>query len=213
MTFILGLTGSIGMGKSTTAAMFRAEGVPVYDADATVHELYSGEAVRPVAAAFPGVVRDGRIDRSLLSTRVLGQPTGLKRLEKIVHPLVRARENAFLEQARTARASVAVLDVPLLFETGAQTRCNAVLVVTAPEELQRQRVLARPDMTTQKLDAILARQMPDAQKRQNAHFIVDTSHGVDIARADVRAILRAVAACQLPARTLRADGISGTTRS
>lgn len=213
MTFILGLTGSIGMGKSTTAAMFRAEGVPVHDADAAVHELYSGEAVTPVAAAFPGVVRDGRIDRSLLSTRVLGQPTGLERLEKIVHPLVRARENAFLEQARTARASVAVLDVPLLFETGAQTRCNAVLVVTAPEELQRQRVLARPDMTTQKLDAILARQMPDAQKRQNAHFIVDTSHGVDVARGDVRAILRALAACQLPARTLRADSISGTARS
>jgi len=181
------------MGKSATADMFVAEGVPVYCADAAVHALYEGEAAPLVEQAFPGVTVDGRVDRAQLGARVLGNPEALARLESIVHPLVRASEQAFLAKARAAGAPVAVLDVPLLLETGGQSRVDAVVVVTAPADVQRARVLARPGMTEAKLDAILAKQMPDAEKRRRAHFLVDSSRGFDSARAQVRAILRAIA--------------------
>ena len=193
MTFILGLTGSIGMGKSTTSSLFRERGVPVHDADASVHALYRGRAVEPIGEAFPGVVRDGVVDRQRLSAAVLGQPEALRRLEGIVHPLVREAEAAFLCRCRETGAGLAVLDVPLLLESKAEGRCDAVLVVSAPAEIQRQRVLARPDMTEEKFAAILARQMPDAQKRQRAHFIVDTARGVLAARRQVGSILSVLA--------------------
>jgi dephospho-CoA kinase len=193
MTFILGLTGSIGMGKSTTAGLFRALGCPVHDSDAVVHALYRGEAVEAVEAAFPGVAVNGEIDRTRLSAAVLGDPAALKRLEAVVHPFVRRHEAAFRSRAAAGRRPVAVLDVPLLFETGGERRCDAVLVVTAPEAVQRARVLARPGMTPERLDAILARQTPDVEKRRRAHFLVDTSQGLDCARAQVGAILRALA--------------------
>jgi dephospho-CoA kinase len=193
MTFILGLTGSIGMGKSTTSGLFRERGIPVHDADASVHDLYRGRAVGPIGEAFPGVVTDGAVDRPSLSAAVLGKPEALRRLEAIIHPLVREEEEAFLRRCRDAGAGLAVLDVPLLMETGAEGRCDAVLVVSAPAETQRQRVLARPGMTEEKLDAILARQMPDAQKRRRAHFIVDTSRGVLAARRQVGSILSVLA--------------------
>lgn len=197
---VLGLTGSIAMGKSTTAAMFRAAGVPVHDADAAVHALYGGAAVAPVEAAFPGVAVDGRIDRERLAARVVGDAEALRRLEAIVHPLVREAERDFLVKAAAAGARVAVLDVPLLLETGGDSRVDAVVVVTAPAEVQRARGLARPGMTEARLAAILARQMPDAEKRRRAHFIVDTGHGLEAARASVTAILRSLA--QLPGKSL-----------
>lgn len=190
----LGLTGSIGMGKSTTADFFRAAGVPVHDADATVHALYRGAAVAPVEAAFPGVTRDGAIDRTALAARVLGDEAAVKRLEAIVHPLVRAAEVAFLERARAEGRRVVVLDIPLLFETRAEGRVDAIVVVTAPAEVQRARVLARPGMSEAKFEQIRARQIADAEKRRRAHFLVDTSRGLEAARASVAAILRAVAA-------------------
>ena len=190
MTYVLGLTGSIGMGKSTTAQMFRDLGCPVHDADAEVHALYAGEAVAPVAALFPDVVVDGRIDRARLAGHVLGHPENLARLEAVIHPLVRARENAFLARARAEQRPLAVLDVPLLFETGGAARCDGILVVTAPPDVQRSRVLARPGMTEQRLADILARQMPDAEKRARATFVVDTGQGMDIARQQVEAIVR-----------------------
>lgn len=190
----LGLTGSIGMGKSTTADFFRAAGVPVHDADATVHALYRGAAVAPVEAAFPGVTRDGAIDRTALAARVLGDEAAVKRLEAIVHPLVRAAEVAFLERARAEGRRVVVLDIPLLFETRAEGRVDAIVVVTAPAEVQRARVLARPGMSEAKFEQIRARQVADAEKRRRAHFLVDTSRGLEPARASVAAILRAVAA-------------------
>jgi dephospho-CoA kinase len=193
MTFILGLTGSIGMGKSTTSGLFRESGIPVHDADATVHALYRGRAVGPIGEAFPGVVVNGAVDRPSLSAAVLGKPDALRRLENIIHPLVRAEEEAFLRRCRDSGAVLAVLDVPLLLETGAQGRCDAVLVVSAPAEIQRERVLARPGMSEEKFDAILARQMPDAQKRSRAHFIVDTSRGVLAARRQVGSILSVLA--------------------
>jgi len=193
MTFILGLTGSIGMGKSTTSGLFRERGVPVHDADASVHALYRGRAVAPIGEAFPDVVRDGVVDRQRLSAAVLGQPEALRRLEAIVHPLVREAESAFLRRCRETGAGLAVLDVPLLLESKAEGRCDAVLVVSAPAEIQRQRVLARPEMTEEKLAAILARQMPDAQKRRRAHFIVDTARGVLAARRQVGSILSVLA--------------------
>jgi dephospho-CoA kinase len=193
MTFILGLTGSIGMGKSTTAAMFRAEGAPVYDADAAVHALYAGEAAPLIEAAFPGATRDGKVDRTALAAILGHDAAAFRRLEAIVHPLVRAQELAFVAAAARARAPVAVLDIPLLFETGGDARCDAILVVTAPEDVQRMRALARPGMTPARLEAILARQMPDAEKRRRAHFVVDTSLGLASARAAVRSILRAIA--------------------
>ncbi|MBB6254877.1 dephospho-CoA kinase [Nitrospirillum iridis] len=176
---VLGLTGSIGMGKSTAAAMLRRLGCPVHDSDATVHRLYAkgGEAVAPIARAFPGVVRDGAVDRQLLSAAVMGNSPALRRLEAIVHPLVgRARER-FLRRAAASGARVAVLDVPLLFETGGQAHCDRVAVVSAPLSLQRSRVLARPGMTPAKLAVILRRQMPDAEKRRRADFVVPTGLG------------------------------------
>jgi dephospho-CoA kinase len=193
MTFVLGLTGSIGMGKSATAAMFRARGVPVHDADAAVHSLYRGEAAPLIEAAFPGTVIDGVVERGKLGPRVIGQPSELKRLEEIVHPLVRQAERDFLEAAVRAGHPIAVLDVPLLLETGGEARCDAVLVVTAPTEVQRARVMARPGMTEATLAAVLAKQMPDAEKRRRAHFVVDTGHGYPHAEAQICAILRALA--------------------
>jgi dephospho-CoA kinase len=205
--FVLGLTGSLAMGKTTTARFFAEAGVPVHDADATVHYLYEGEAVAAIEAAFPGTTADGRVDRPTLAARVLDDPPGLARLEGIVHPLVQAAEARFLKAAEAAGAKVAVLDIPLLFETGADRRVDAVVVVTAPAAVQRERVLARTDMTQDKLDAILARQMPDAEKRRRADFIVDSSQGLDAARAQVRAILDAVA--KMPIR--RSDSPAGPT--
>lgn len=193
MTFILGLTGSIGMGKSTTSAMFRARGIPVHDADAAVHALYRGRAVAPIAAAFPGVVVAGAVDRAMLSAAVVGQPDRLRALEALIHPLVREEEIAFVERCRAAGEDIAVLDIPLLLETGGESRCDAVVVITAPAEVQRARVLARPEMTAAKLDAILARQMPDAEKRRRAHFLVDTSRGLLAAERQVGSILQALA--------------------
>jgi dephospho-CoA kinase len=190
---VLGLTGSIGMGKSTTAAMFRDAGVPVHDSDEAVHRLYAGPAVPLVEAAFPGVVVDGVIDRTLLSSRVLGDRDAIRRLERIVHPLVRADADAFLERNRAARAPLVVLDIPLLFETGGRDRVDKVVVVTAPAEVQRQRVLARPGMNEQKFEAILARQVPDADKRAQADYVIDTSEGLDAARRAVEAIVAELA--------------------
>ncbi|MGX1098062.1 dephospho-CoA kinase [Amorphus sp. MBR-141] len=190
---VLGLTGSIGMGKSTTARMFADEGVPVYDADRAVHMLYRGRAVEPVEAAFPGVAVDGVIDRGRLGERVLQDAAAMKALEAIVHPMVREEENAFLERARSSLARCAVLDVPLLFETGRQGRTDAVVVVTADPEIQRTRVLAREGMTQARFEGILAKQMPDSEKRRRAHFLIDTGHGLEPAARAVRAILTAVA--------------------
>jgi dephospho-CoA kinase len=186
---ILGLTGSIGMGKSTTAKLFAEAGVPVYDADATVHMLYEGEAAPAIEAAFPGTTVDGKVDRNRLSARVVHDPAAMKRLEEIVHPMLGASRQKFLHDAEQSGAPVAVVDVPLLFETGGEKRVDAVVVVTTTPEIQRQRILARPNMTDEKLDAILARQMPDAEKRKRAHFVVDTSHGLDPVRARIRDIL------------------------
>jgi dephospho-CoA kinase len=188
---IVGLTGSIGMGKSTTSTMFQAEGVPVYDADAAVHALYSkgGAAVAPVEAAFPGVVVDGAIDRAKLSAQVVGKPEALKRLEAVVHPLVGESRKVFFEAAAEANAPLVILDIPLLFETGGERNVAAVIVVSAPEEVQRERVMARTDMTAEKLDAILARQLPDAEKRARADIVIDTSKGLDSARQQVRAAI------------------------
>jgi dephospho-CoA kinase len=191
---VLGLTGSIGMGKSTTARFFAEEGVPVLDADAVVHALYDGEAVAAIEAAFPGTSKDGRIDREELSRRVVGDPAALKRLESIVHPLVRAAQARFLADAERSGAPVAVLDVPLLFETGGDQRVDAVVVVSAPADVQRARTLDRAGMSAEKFDALMQKQMPDAEKRRRADFIVDTSLSFDSARAQVRAILAAVRA-------------------
>lgn len=194
MTFVLGLTGSIGMGKSTTAALFIKHGVPLHDADATVHRLHRGRAAGPIAEAFPGTVVDGVVDRAKLGAAVLGKPDALKRLEAIVHPLVREEEEAFMARCRAEGVGLAIIDVPLLLETGGEGRCDAVLVVTAPAEVQRERVLARPGMTAEKLEAILSRQMPDAEKRRHAHFLVDTSRGLVAADRQVGSILKALAA-------------------
>lgn len=189
----LGLTGSIGMGKSTTAKMFAAEGVPVYDADRAVHALYRGRAVPVVEAAFPGVVVDGVVDRTRLGALVLNDTAAMKRLEALIHPMVREEEMAFLERARTGHARCAVLDIPLLFETGRERTVDAVVVVTADAEVQRERVLARDGMATERFESILAKQMPDSQKRMRAHFLVDTGHGMDAARRTVRSIIEATA--------------------
>jgi dephospho-CoA kinase len=193
MMFVLGLTGSVGMGKSTAAGFFAEEGVPVHDADAAVHRLYAGEAAALIEAAFPGTTVDGAVDRTRLAQRVLGDPAALKRLEAIVHPLVQASERRFLAEAEARGEKVVLLDIPLLFETGGDERVDAVVVVSAPPEVQRARVLERPGMTAEKLDAILAQQMPDAEKRRRADFVVDTFRSFDAARAQVRAVLAAVA--------------------
>ena len=189
MTFVLGLTGSIGMGKSATAAIFRRRGVPVHDADAAVHELYRGPAAPLIEAAFPGTTAGGVVDRAKLGAEVIGRPERLKTLEAIVHPLVREAEQQFLDRAAASGAALAVLDIPLLLETGGERRCDAVLVVTAPAAAQRARVLARPGMTEDKLASILGQQMPDAEKRGQAHFLVDTGRGFASAEAQVRSIL------------------------
>jgi dephospho-CoA kinase len=186
---LLGLTGSIGMGKSTTAKLFMEAGVPVYDADATVHRLYEGEAVPAIEAAFPGTTADGKVDRNKLSARVVHDPAAIKQLEQIVHPMLGASRQKFLDDAERSGAPVAVVDVPLLFETGGDERVDAVVVVTTTPEIQRQRILTRDNMTSEKLDAILARQLPDAEKRLRADFVVDTSDGLDPVRARIRDIL------------------------
>ncbi|NKX64072.1 dephospho-CoA kinase [Labrenzia sp. 5N] len=190
----IGLTGSIGMGKSTTAKMFAAEGVPVHDADATVHALYSGRAAPLIEAAFPGTVSDGKVDRLLLSPHVLGKPEAMKKLEAIVHPLVREEEQLFLKRARADHRRIVMLDIPLLFETGGEARVDVVVVVTADAQVQRDRVLARPGMSEDRFEAILAKQMHDAEKRRRAHFLVDTGRGMEAAKRQVRAILKALAA-------------------
>ncbi|MFZ0624553.1 MAG: dephospho-CoA kinase [Pseudolabrys sp.] len=191
--FVLGLTGSLGMGKSATATMFAEEGVPVHDADAAVHRLYEAEAAPLIEAAFPGTTGGGKVDREKLAQRVLGDPAAIKKLEAIVHPLVRNSEEKFLVEAARKGAAVAVLDIPLLFETGGDDRCDAVIVVSAPSDVQRARVFERSGMTEQKFAAILAQQMSDAEKRKRADFVVDTSKGFDAARAQVRDILARIA--------------------
>jgi dephospho-CoA kinase len=195
---ILGLTGSIGMGKSTTAQLFAEAGVPVYDADATVHSLYESEAVPAIEAAFPGTTANGKVDRNKLSARVVHDPAAMKQLEGIVHPMLGASRQKFLRDAEQSGAPVAVVDVPLLYETGGEKRVDAVVVVTTTPEIQHQRILARDNMTSQKLDAILARQLPDAEKRKRADFVVDTSHGLDAVRARIRDIL--AEAAKMPQR-------------
>jgi dephospho-CoA kinase len=195
---ILGLTGSIGMGKSTTAQLFAEAGVPVYDADAAVHRLYEGEAAPAIEAAFPGTTADGKVDRTKLSAQVVHDPAAIRRLEQIVHPMLGASRQKFFHDAEQSGAPVAVVDVPLLFETGGEKRVDAVVVVTTTPEIQRQRILARDNMTSEKLDAILARQLPDAEKRRRADFVVDTSHGLDPVRARIRDIL--VEAARMPQR-------------
>ena len=190
--FILGLTGSIGMGKSTTAQLFADEGVPVHDADAAVHALYEGEAVSLIEAAFPGTTGDGKVDRQKLARAVIGNAEALRRLEQIVHPLVAKVRDHFLQAAKAQGAKVAVLDIPLLFETGGEKLVDAVVVVSADAAVQRQRVLERPNMTVEKFEALLAKQMPDAEKRRRADFIIDTGHGIDKARAQVQDILQSV---------------------
>ena len=197
---VLGLTGSVGMGKSTTAKMFAEEGVPVFDADAEVHRLYDGEAAKLIETAFPGTTTDGRVVRERLAARVFGDPQALARLESIMHPLVRAAEKAFLADAAAKGAIVAVLNIPLLFETGADKLVDAVLVVTAPGDMQRARIFARPNMTEEKFKAMLSRQMDDSETRRRADFLIDTSHGLEAARAEVRTVLRQLAGKSKPAR-------------
>ena len=188
---ILGLTGSIGMGKSATASLFREAGVPVYDADAAVHALYAkgGAAVAPIEAAFPGVTDGGAVDRTRLRTKVLDNPEAMTLLEGIVHPLAGEAQLDFRRKAHAEGATFSVLDIPLLFETGGNRHCDFTLVVTAPAAVQRERVLARPGMTPEAFESILARQLPDAEKRARADFILSTAHGFDFARDQVRSIV------------------------
>jgi dephospho-CoA kinase len=189
---ILGLTGSIGMGKSTTAKLFVEAGVPVYDADAAVHKIYEGEAAPAIEAAFPGTTVGGKVDRAKLSAKVVHNPAAIKQLEQIVHPMLGASRQKFLQAAEQSGVPVVVMDIPLLFETGGEKRVDAVVVVTTSPESQRERILARGTMTNEALDAILARQLPDAEKRKRADFVVDTSHGLDPVRARIRDILAEV---------------------
>jgi dephospho-CoA kinase len=191
--FVIGLTGSIGMGKTTTAGFFAELGVPVYDADQAVHRLYDGEAAPPIEAAFPGTTRGGKVDRKQLAAAVLDNPDALRKLEAIVHPLVRADECRFLKEAQAKGARAVVLDIPLLLETRGEKGTDAVVVVSAPADVQRARAMQRPGMTQEKLEAILRRQLPDSEKRRRADFVVDTSQGFAAAKAQVETILRAVA--------------------
>ncbi len=191
---LIGLTGSIGMGKTTTAKLFAAEGIPVLDSDAVVHDLYSAEAVPMIEAAFPGTTISGTVDRLELGNILRENPANFSKLEAIVHPLVRERQEAFLRKAREENQNFAVLDIPLLFETGAETRVDKVVVVSCAPEIQRQRVLSRPGMTEEKFEMILARQMPDAEKRRRADFIIDSGNGVEAARDQVREILQRLSA-------------------
>ena len=189
----VGLTGSIGMGKTTTARFFANAGAPVHDADATVHRLYEGVAAPAIEAAFPGATKGGKVDRAKLAAQVLGDKQALRRLEAIVHPLVREAEARFLAEAERKGVAVAVLDIPLLLETGGGERVDAVVTVTAPPEVQRARVLERPGLTEEKLEALIANQLSDAEKCRRADFIVDTSKGFEAARSQVAEILRQVA--------------------
>jgi len=191
--FILGLTGSVAMGKSTTARFFAEEGVPVHDADAVVHHLYAGEAVPLIEAAFPGTTAGGKVDRMKLGARVMGDLPALRQLEGIIHPLVHEAERNFLADAEAGGTPVVILDIPLLYETGGEGRVDAVVVASATPELQRTRMLERPGMTAERLNTILSLQMPDEEKRRRADFVVDTSQGFDAAREQVREILRRVA--------------------
>jgi dephospho-CoA kinase len=195
---VLGLTGSIGMGKSTTAKLFAEAGVPVYDADATVHKIYEGEAAPAIEAAFPGTTVNGKVDRAKLSAKVVHDPAAIRQLEQIVHPMLRSYHQKFLADAEKSGAPVALVDVPLLFETGGEKRVDAVVVVTTSLENQRQRILARGTMSSEALDALLARQMPDEEKRKRADFVVDTSHGLDPVRERIRDIL--AEAAKMPRR-------------
>ncbi|MFC5586706.1 dephospho-CoA kinase [Nitratireductor kimnyeongensis] len=190
MTIVLGLTGSIGMGKSTTGRMFMDEGVPVHDADAAVHRLYAGVAAPLIEARFPGTVVEGTVDRTRLAEAVMGKPEAFKALEEIVHPLVRQDADNFVADHREKGTPIVVLDIPLLFETGGEDRVDRIVVVTAPAEEQRRRVLSRPGMTEEKFAAILARQVPDAEKRKRANFIIDTGKGMEPARQAVKAVIR-----------------------
>jgi dephospho-CoA kinase len=189
---VLGLTGSVGMGKSTTAQMFVAEGVPLFDADAAVHQLYAGEAAPVIEREFPGTTKNGTVDREKLSAFVVGKPEALSRLEKLIHPLVGKLRAKFMENAEKSGAKAVVLDIPLLFETGDPSKFHAVVVVSAPAEIQRERVLARPGMTAEKFEAILKRQTPDSEKRARADFVIDTGKGLDEARRQVREVLAQV---------------------
>ena len=191
--FVICLTGSLGMGKSRSAKFFAEAGVPVHDSDVVVHALYEGVAVEAIERAFPGSSAGGKVDRGKLAAKVLGDDKALARLEAIVHPLVAAARDRFLAEARKNGAKVVVLDIPLLFETKGERSCDAVVVVSASPELQRQRAFERPGMTEEKFAALLAKQMPDAEKRRRADFIVDSSQGLDHARAQVHDILRRVA--------------------
>lgn len=190
--FVLCLTGSLGMGKSTAARFFAEAGVPVHDSDAAVHALYEGEAAPAIEQAFPGSTAAGKVDRAKLAGMVLNDSAALARLEAIVHPLVTRSREKFLAEAQAEGAAVVVFDVPLLFETGVDKGCDAVVVVSAPPEMQRRRAFNRPGMTEEKFAAIVGKQMPDAEKRRRADFIVDSSQDFDHARAQVRDILRAV---------------------
>ena len=202
----IGLTGSIGMGKSTTAKMFADHGVPVHDADASVHSLYEGKAVPLINEAFPGTVVDGKVDRALLSKKVLDKPDAMKRLEEIVHPLVHEEERTFLDLAKLDGHPVVLLDIPLLFETNAHGRVDVVVVVTADADIQRERVLSRPGMTEDRFQAILKKQVPDADKRERADFLIDTGLGMDAARQRVGEILQ-----ELQSAQLTISGSSGKT--
>ncbi len=192
MTIFLGLTGSIGMGKSTTAQFFRDAGIPVHDSDATVHRLYETEAVALIENAFPGTTSEKGVDRTELGKHVVGNDQEMKKLENIIHPLVRREELKFRKTQTAAQNPVAVLDIPLLFETAGEKRVDAIVVVTAPAEIQRERVLKRDGMTVEKFESILARQIPDEQKRASADFIIDTSKGFEATKADVLDIIRIV---------------------
>ncbi len=197
---VLGLTGSIGMGKSTTARLFADEGISTHDSDASVHEFYSGVGAPMIAAAFPDAIFDGKVDRQKLSSRVLGDSQALQKLESIVHPFVASSRDAFLRATEERGDDMAVLDIPLLFETGGDNGVDVVVVASAPADVQRARVLARPGMTPEKFEHLLSRQIPDAEKRRRADFVVETGGGIDPAKEQVRAIIRAVRSGQ-PART------------
>ena len=189
----IGLTGSIATGKSTTARLFAEAGVPVHDADATVHALYEGKAVEPIGALIPTAISDGKVDRDALKAAIAAEPALLKRIESIVHPMVRAKELEAAEKAKVAGARMMLFDIPLLFETGSDKRMDVVVVTTCAPETQMARLMARPGMMEQTAKMLIERQMPDADKRKRAHFLVETDHGVDVARRRVRQILNALA--------------------
>jgi dephospho-CoA kinase len=194
--FVLGLTGSIGMGKSTTASLFREAGVPVHDSDAAVHRLYAGDGARLIEVEFPGVIRDNMVDRKILSARVLGDAAAMFRLEAVVHPWVGKDRDAFLVDAQSQGKSIVVLDIPLLFEIDGENLVDAIVVVTAPRPIQIERVLARPGMTTERLELILEKQLPDDEKRARAHFLIFTDRGIASARRQVAGVLRAISHAQ-----------------